>query len=141
MVSQWNNAFETHIPLIDNQHKEIFRLLRDLEQIVLTKCEQYSYDTLVNTLCEIRDYATYHFYAEEELMRQYAYPEYADHVKSHQQFTQKINAINYIELKQNPLSTIHQIHVDVQDYIMHHILLMDTAFGQYICNHKITLDI
>ncbi|MGL5330263.1 MAG: bacteriohemerythrin, partial [Peptostreptococcaceae bacterium] len=133
----WNDAFKTHIDILDKQHKELFRLLRDLEQMLLTKCVQYEYDDFVHTLCEIRDYVTYHFYTEEKYMEEIGYTELEIHQQLHEVFKKNINKINYDDLKQDPCRVIKDVKIQVEDYIMHHILIEDKKINKYKENkHK-----
>lgn len=130
MLAAWNDSFKTNIDIIDKQHKELFRLLRDLEQMLLTKCVQYKYDDFVYTLCEIREYVTYHFYTEEKYMIEINYPDLAIHQKSHETFKKNINKINYDDLKADPYKVIKAVKIQVEDYIMHHILIEDKKISK-----------
>lgn len=125
MVSAWNKAFETGITVIDMQNKELFRLLRDLEQMVLTKCTQYIYTDFVHLICEIREYATYHFYEEEKIMAMLEYEGLEEHKALHKQFEKYIGSINYIQLEKEPLGIIDDLRSYIELWIMRHILLED----------------
>lgn len=134
MIATWSSAFATGIELIDKQHKELFRILRDLEQMVLTQCKQYEYKDFVDIIGEIRDYMTYHFYTEEKLMKEINYPEIDIHKQRHQTFKKEINKVNYIELKENPLKVIDYLRGYIELWIMQHMLLEDIKIGNYLEN-------
>ncbi|MDA3730687.1 hemerythrin family protein [Niameybacter massiliensis] len=136
MVSTWNNAFEIGIETIDAQHKELFRMLRDLEQMVLTKCSQYEYNDFVKLICEVRDYSTYHFYEEEKIMEVTEFLELDNHRKQHIAFKEEINKINYIQLEKEPLPIINELKSYIELWIMQHMLLEDTKLRTY--THKLT---
>ncbi len=125
MVSAWSEAFEIGITVIDMQNKELFRLLRDLEQMVLTQCAQYTYTNFVHLICEIREYATYHFYEEEKIMETLEYEALEEHKALHKQFEEHIGSINYIQLEKNPLPIIDELRSFIELWIMQHILLED----------------
>ena len=125
MVSAWSEAFETGITVIDMQNKELFRLLRDLEQMVLTQCTQYTYTDFVHLICEIREYATYHFYEEEKVMEALGYKDLEEHKGLHKQFEEYIGSINYTQLEKNPLPIIDELRGFIELWIMRHILLED----------------
>lgn len=132
MIATWSSAFATGIELIDEQHKELFRIFRDLDQMILTECKQYEYKAFVDLTCEIRDYMTYHFYTEEKFMKEIAYPEIESHKKGHEAFIKEINKINYIELEKNPLKIMKHLRGHVELWIMQHMLLEDIKIGQYL---------
>ena len=125
MVSAWSEAFEIGITVIDMQNKELFRLLRDLEQMVLTQCAQYTYTDFVHLICEIREYATYHFYEEEKIMETLEYEALEEHKALHKQFEEHIGSINYTQLEKNPLPIIDELRGFIELWIMRHILLED----------------
>lgn len=131
MIATWNSAFETGIQVLDEQHKELFRMLRDLEQMVLTECKQYEYEDFVHLICEIRDYMTYHFYTEEKLMQEMNYPEIDIQRKAHGNFKDEINKINYIELQETPLKVIEHLRSYIELWIMQHMLLEDVKIGEF----------
>ena len=132
MIATWSSAFATGIELIDEQHKELFRIFRDLDQMVLTECKQYEYKDFVDLTCEIRDYMTYHFYTEEKFMKEIAYPEIDSHKQGHEIFIKEINKINYIELEKNSLKVMSHLRGHLELWIMQHMLLEDIKIGQYL---------
>ena len=132
MISTWNNAFEVGIETIDAQHKELFRMLRDLEQMVLTKCSQYEYNDFVKLICEVRDYSTYHFYEEERIMEVTGFAEIEKHRVQHMEFRTEINKINYIQLEKEPLPIINQLKSYIELWIMQHMLLEDVKLKAYV---------
>lgn len=105
MIATWTSAFETGIEDLDQQSKELFRMLRDL--------------------------VTYHFYTEENIMENIGYPQLHTQKQAHEKFKLEINKINYIELKENPLKVIDHVRAFVELWIMQHMLLEDVKIGQY----------
>ena len=68
MKFDWRPYMATGIDMIDNQHKQILRVGRDIEQLLQRHCINVTQKELLSILCDIRDFTGYHFYAEEALM-------------------------------------------------------------------------
>lgn len=62
----WSENFETHIELIDTQHKKLVSILNDL--CVAVNDHEINSETLENILKQLLDYTDYHFADEEQLM-------------------------------------------------------------------------
>lgn len=131
MLSAWSKDFEIGIDIIDRQHQELFRLLRDLEQMVLTKCTQYDYKNFISIISEIREYATYHFYEEEKLMEAVGYKGLEEHKKRHREFEKYIYSISYTQLEKDPLPIIKGLRTFVTSWIMNHILIEDMKLKSF----------
>ena len=57
----WSAEMELGIPILDEQHKEIFRIARNIEQLLIQNCENVKPRDLVNIVCELREFVSYHF--------------------------------------------------------------------------------
>ncbi|WP_455718713.1 bacteriohemerythrin, partial [Anaerosporobacter sp.] len=79
----WSKELETGDELIDQQHKEIFQIGRNIEQLIVRECIGVQVHELLSIVCELREYVSYHFYSEEAIMRQYDYSDYENHVNKH----------------------------------------------------------
>lgn len=80
----WKEKYMLGVPLIDEQHQELFRRVTDFVEIVRKpvpweqKTEQVS-----QTLDFMKEYVITHFRDEEQLQRELGYPEQQEHKKIH----------------------------------------------------------
>jgi len=80
----WTQEYETGIPKIDEQHRELFKRMDKLVLAVYNGSGEKDLMTLVDFL---ESYVEDHFSLEEELMLRYRYSEYSKHKEEHRQFT------------------------------------------------------
>lgn len=71
--------YGTTVPIADDQHKEIFRMLNGLHETA-TGGDRAA---IGKQLDELIDYVVMHFQTEEKLMQQKSYPDFAAHKAEH----------------------------------------------------------
>lgn len=80
----WKDKYELGVPLIDNQHKELFDRV---EKFTLTVRSEESWDQKLSqvneTLDFMKDYVVEHFRDEEGYQKRIGYPGYQAHQKVH----------------------------------------------------------
>ncbi|MCF7969605.1 MAG: bacteriohemerythrin [Methylococcaceae bacterium] len=91
-VFPWNDNFETKIPLIDEQHKELVLLLNKLASHLANQADALELNSVFD---ELADYADYHFKSEEMIWKKYFSEDawYAEHEKTHHSFIAKVLAL------------------------------------------------
>lgn len=132
----WNDSFNVGIESIDNQHKELLRIGRGIEQLLITNCIGVQTDELLSIVRELREYVSYHFYEEEKFMKYYDYSAFNHHIAEHKQFLKKIEGINMPRLRDYPNEELRKIKSDIQDYIFQHVLQEDKSMVYEINKHK-----
>jgi hemerythrin-like metal-binding domain len=128
----WVPKFNTNIETIDTHHRQFFHIGRECEQLIQIKCMGVSDKQLLDIVGELREYVSYHFYEEERMMLEYAYPGAKEHKKYHQFFAQKVSGINLPALKKNTLEEVKNIHSLLQDKALQHILIEDKKLAEYV---------
>jgi len=74
-----------------------------------------------------------HFKDEETLMKQYHYPDYAEHVKNHEELSKKLSEINDgIVTGETSLDEVAEF---MQNWVHGHILEEDLILGKFL--HRI----
>lgn len=63
-IVPWNSSFETHIAIIDEQHRQLVALINDLSHEYVYGREIGEAERILDALI---DYAAYHFKTEEAL--------------------------------------------------------------------------
>lgn len=128
----WCKEMECGVEVIDKQHQELFRIGRDMEQLIMNGCRNATTKQLLDIVCELREYVSYHFYTEEDLMKKYSYPDTIKHTVSHLNYKMQILQIDLPNLSKHPDKVLPQLKDELQDFLFNHILVDDLALCNYI---------
>ena len=125
MYLTWNQALETGIPLIDSQHKELFKqvnALLDLE----------NKNRFRETLGFLEKYIAKHFGDEQKLQAESNYPKAAEHKKYHDGFVATFNTLkdNFEKKGDSAVNNIELNNV-AAGWLRNHILVHDKEFAAY----------
>lgn len=124
----WKDVYSVRVELIDTQHKELIRIFNDLGNAML---EGKGRDHVKDTLARLIDYTRFHFSAEEELMLQNDYPDYASHKKIHDELKNKVMLLNE---RRNDDSFVLRLEIIyfLKKWLQKHILETDRKLGVYL---------
>lgn len=133
---EWNDKFSCGIEKIDDEHKRLFEIGREIYDLV-KDTEKISYvDQILDAIDELREYTIYHFEDEEKMMLMYEYPGYKKQKIVHDKFIDKIENLDIDEIEKNPHEEVLKLLDFVYKWIGDHILVMDFKIGDYINNLK-----
>lgn len=121
----WNDQIEIGIEEIDLQHQELFKIAREIEQLLIIQCIGIEENFLLQVVCDLRNYITYHFYQEELLISKINNSQLEKHRQKHEEFKKKINSIDCIDLCERPNEVLREIKEMLQDWVFEHILNED----------------
>ena len=134
MVSkfEWAEKYETKIPQIDVQHKELFKHIDDLTLAMYSGNSSAEISEMISFLAE---YIDIHFSEEEKLMRETMYPGYGEHRNAHRSFTAMFEKLNAEFIEKGPSSYL-AIHIEkaLRDWWVNHILNIDLKYSAHIRN-------
>ena len=128
----WDDNLNTNIDIIDEQHKELFRIGRDIEQLILTNCINVNNKVLLTIICDLREYIAYSFYQEESMMEQYNYKNMKEHKEVHQYYKHIIETFDVKRLGQEPLVMLKKLREILIDFVMSHMLIEDIRMAKEI---------
>lgn len=130
MAIEWTEDLAVGMPEIDAQHQELFRKIDQL----LGACIQCRGKEVVGeTIQFLGDYVIEHFGNEERYMKQFNYPESADHIKQHRQFIE-----SFEELKKKFESDGPGTHIVIMTnravvgWLNSHIRKVDKLLGEFL---------
>ena len=86
----FTDAFKTGIDLVDNEHKRLFEIIRDTNDLIHEELLYDKYDEIMRLLTELREYTEFHFGDEEALMERIHYPEIAAQKRAHSAFVARL---------------------------------------------------
>jgi hemerythrin-like metal-binding protein len=110
-IIEWNQINSVNVKELDKQHKKLINLINQLFKIKEKK--KNIQKEFLKTLKELKNYANYHFNAEEKYFDLYDYPEKEQHKKQHQSYKNKIIEIS----KKNKESEIEIIIEEILNFL------------------------
>lgn len=124
----WNPAWETGIPLIDQQHQA---LLAQFEALLVAIHENHSDDRIPPLLQFLADYVDTHFSMEEGLMQVADYPGFAGHKAIHDRMRARVGQL--VEAaKGNPAALTEEVIDFMTDWLLRHINEEDRRMAQHV---------
>ena len=126
----WDDRFETGIPVVDAQHRQLVDATNQLgNELILGEVDDALLQSLFHTLAE---YARHHFVDEERLMRQQGIDEMhlRDHAAKHRQFIEQVLGMWRSRTSmRNPGETLHRF---LSSWLTVHILGEDQEMAQQL---------
>jgi hemerythrin len=87
MSIQWSQSLSTHLPQLDEQHRQMIKLLNELVDAIT---QNHGQQTVTSVLHAMRVYADEHFACEETCMDRHHCPTAAINRTEHNQFRKMI---------------------------------------------------
>ncbi|WFA08604.1 bacteriohemerythrin [Tissierella sp. Yu-01] len=125
---KWEDKYLLGIDIIDEQHKELFRIAGEAFDLLKNEFYLDKYDHVVKIIEELKDYAVYHFKTEEEYMFKNNYKKYFSHKIIHDEFLEEVKKINLDDMDENQDEYLLSIINFVVDWIVEHILGTDKLY-------------
>lgn len=94
-IIEWNEKFSVGNYIVDEQHKELIKIINEV--IVVIKQKQYTFSNLLSVVCKLDDYIIEHFKYEEQLMHKYNIHGKENHIKEHDLARKKMDSLNVID--------------------------------------------
>lgn len=129
MDFEWRPEYSTGVRIIDEQHKVLLQLLKDLESIRSGKVKVP--ESKSSILQRLDAYTKIHFITEEELMRIYGYDDLENHKKLHSKFSEKVEAFNNF-YHDDKMLLFDNVYNYLEGWLMKHIQGEDKKLGPYL---------
>ncbi len=121
---EWNEKYETNIETIDQQHKNLFRIINNLFDAVRNHKNRSELTPIARELLE---YTEYHFSYEEKHFHLFSFSKTAEHEVDHRLFTQKVKEFSD-EIAQDKLSSAMPMLDFLINWLVDHIILKDKRY-------------
>jgi len=123
-VVEWREAFKTHIPAVDAEHRHLFLLVKSLDL-----------DSIEDTVNELLNYVIEHFGNEQALMEQSGYPDFKDHLKLHETFATTVGEFlgsgdAWSEER------VQELRRFLNKWLIGHIMTHDMRFGRWYVERR-----
>ena len=125
---QWKKEYTVGIKKLDNQHKEIIKILNQIFKLQEKRKDEKEIERILGNF---QDYIKVHFRTEEEYMLKYQYPGYEEQKKEHNQFIDRLCEFQKEYLKYHRLTVISLFNF-VWDWFSQHILKHDKQYSPFL---------
>jgi hemerythrin-like metal-binding protein len=126
----WKECFSVNVPLLDDQHKELFKAMAQLDFAVRSSSDVH--DSTVTTILEhLIQHTINHFVAEEDVMAKCEFPNLAAHQREHREMVQKLATFNLSHMagKRDVAPALLRF---LQEHWREHILKADREYGEFL---------
>lgn len=128
----WKEEYSIGNSVIDDQHKRLFELGRQIHALLKQKRGMDKYDDLMVLIKELADYTIYHFDFEEGMLEAVGYPDLERHHEEHRKFNEKLDEVASQDVDQFQNKVAFEMLGFVADWIERHILDTDFKYKEYL---------
>lgn len=130
-IFPWNDNFDTGILEIDEQHKQLVRLINELAAHVANKSDSIELNRVFD---ELAAYADYHFKTEEKIWSSYFKEDswYSEHQHTHESFITNVLQIKEEESTQTFDVVIEDTLKFLTHWLAYHILDSDKRMAKTV---------
>ncbi|WP_196138670.1 bacteriohemerythrin [Aliikangiella sp. G2MR2-5] len=126
---EWSHKYSIGIPSIDEQHKQLIKLINQLNKAMASG---ESASVVAAILAGLTGYTESHFAYEEQLFEKYGYPQTEEHKKEHQRMIDRIGQF-HVEFAQDPGGSISlEIMQFLTYWLTNHIQGSDREYAEYL---------
>jgi len=125
---EYNDVFSVKIESIDNQHKQLFRMINDLYTAWRENRPKAAVSKILSGLI---DYTKNHFGFEQDLFSKFGYQESREHIAAHESLVRQV-----LDLKQRfdrgDASIDMQTMTFLKNWLTNHILRTDKRYSAFL---------
>jgi len=133
MYLDWDEKYSVGDDGIDQQHKELFKIINNLDDAIRNAQGKSAIHQILN---EMNGYIAWHFNEEETYMKENDYPELNAHRVAHQTFVDETaDAIKKLEFGFE-LGLALVTRKFLGEWIKKHVLVEDQKYKSYIQNKQ-----
>ncbi len=130
---EWSDDFSVKVSLMDDEHKQLFDLINDLNEAML---DGQSGSKISDILDSLIDYTKYHFGHEEEMLKKINYPHIKEQEMSHRAFVNKMIEFKN-ELNSGKMLLSVKMIDFLKDWLVSHIINTDSKYTGFAHKHGI----
>ncbi len=132
MPVDWYDDYNIGVALIDEQHKELTKVVTRLQEALSSGAVNAEIASVLRFLVQ---YTQQHFSDEEKLMATIAFPELANHKKLHGKLIGDIKNI-LLDLKKGKAIHPYELIDFLTDWLINHIRQEDKKIGRAMAQFK-----
>jgi hemerythrin-like metal-binding protein len=121
---RWDDSFSVGVKKLDEQHRQIIRMINKL---IDANNVSVGSELISETLTEMMRYASDHFEAEEDLMKEYGYPDYKSNKDQHIEFRKRLTGFS-MDTMAYKRSVPSEVLTYLKEWWIDHILKTDMKY-------------
>ena len=127
-IGRWDPSLETGNEIIDNQHRDVVRLLD-----VLKNAARGPESEVLTALDEVLHFALFHFHAEEDLMTDVGYPAVSaqEMLRQHDDF-KAYGRLRVLEFRTGAQLSVLPLHDYLEQFLEFHEFGLDRGLAAWI---------
>jgi len=125
---QWNDTFSVGIVSIDQQHKQIVKMVNEFHEAI---CQNKSKEHMGKLLSGLVDYAASHFATEEKYFKEFGFIGRVAHEAEHRDLETKAVEMKKRFEKGQLLLTVEVANF-LRDWLTNHIQGSDKKYGPFL---------
>ena len=126
---RFTEEYLTGIELIDQEHRELFRIIGEVNNLIKNEFIPDKYDEIVHLLDELFQYTAIHFKDEEEYMEGIGYAGLPAQKAAHEAFVQRLGEMDLAQIDANQQETLEELMQFLTQWLINHILHSDKKIG------------
>ena len=133
MEIKWDKKFELGVERIDHEHRVFVDLIHNAARAAQ---DGSPVERILRLLGEIRKYAEFHFYSEENIMIDIAYPGYDDHREDHSMLLARLDDMQFNY--RNGIIDLDNVVEFLYEWFAMHTTRVDSQIADYLDRHPPT---
>jgi hemerythrin-like metal-binding protein/PAS domain S-box-containing protein len=129
----WNENLSVGADAIDRDHQTI---IHHINKVAFRTVGDEDLDEVIN---ELIDYTYFHFRREEAVMEVCGYPDLEQHRVLHENLAAQVNKISDRWKKDRNPETLHHLQKFLRDWLINHIMMVDTKITPYTRGKKMDI--
>jgi hemerythrin len=121
----FTDAYKTGIELVDEEHKKLFEIIRETNDVIHAELLHDKYDAIVQIIGELKEYTVKHFTDEEKYMESIHYEGIHQQRIAHNAFVERLEEINFDDMDENQEEYLDELIHFLLEWLTNHILKMD----------------
>ena len=122
---KWHKTHSVNNEELDNHHKTLFNILNKLYENCMGTDIPHSLDPIVE---ELVSYSKYHFYAEEQHMRDIGYKDIEKQIAEHRSFSQRALQLQKV-VNKDDIEHTKELIVFLGNWILKHVMEEDKKYS------------
>ncbi|MBI4978813.1 MAG: hemerythrin family protein [Spirochaetes bacterium] len=124
----WSETLSVSVRTFDEQHKRLIAIVNELADGMRARKGK---ETLAGVLKNLIEYTSVHFAAEEKLMSEHGYPDYAAHKHEHDDLVAKVLDFEKKYKADTILLSVELMNF-LRDWLTGHIMKTDKAYAPFM---------
>jgi hemerythrin len=134
----WDKQYETGFETIDNQHKELVRIISRLSDLLTDAVDGDDiYDDMVAIIDDLTAYTIYHFKYEEDLFNQFNYESKEAHMAEHSKLINDIHELDLRQAEESPVVFGKKILKFLISWLFKHISGTDFLYKDFMAQNGV----